>query len=102
MDLKQVRYFVAVAEERSFTAAAQRLHITQPPLSRQIQLLEEFLGVQLLKRDSRPIELTEAGRLFYEQSIQLLNRIEQMQIATTRLGQSYQQQIYSRLPLGSR
>ena len=93
MDLKQVRYFVAVAEERSFTAAAERLHITQPPLSRQIQLLEEFLGVQLLKRDSRPIELTEAGRLFYEQSIQLLNRIEQMQLATTRLGQSYQQRV---------
>lgn len=93
MDLKQVRYFVAVAEERSFTAAAVRLHITQPPLSRQIQLLEEYLDVQLLKRDTRPIELTEAGRLFYEQSLQLLKRIEQMQIATTRLGQSYQQQL---------
>lgn len=107
MDLKQVRYFVAVAEERSFTVAAERLHITQPPLSRQIQLLEESLAVKLLKRDSRPIELTEAGRLFYEQSLQLLKRIEQMQIATTRLGQSYQQQlsigfvvstIYSGLP----
>ena len=93
MDLKQVRYFVAVAEERSFTAAAARLHITPPPLSRQIQLLEEYLDVQLLKRDTRPIELTEAGRLFYEQSLQLLKRIEQMQIATTRLGQSYQQQL---------
>ena len=107
MDLKQIRYFVAVAEERSFTAAAERLHITQPPLSRQIQLLEEFLSVQLLKRDTRPMELTEAGRLFYEQSIQLLNRIEQMQVATTRLGQSYQERlsigfvvstIYSGLP----
>ncbi|MDO5668339.1 MAG: LysR family transcriptional regulator [Alcaligenaceae bacterium] len=107
MDLKQIRYFVAVAEARSFTAAAESLHITQPPLSRQIQLLEEFLGVQLLKRDSRPLELTKAGRLFYEQSLQLLKRIEQMQIATTRIGQSYQQQlsvgfvvstIYSGLP----
>ena len=107
MDLKQIRYFVAVAEERSFTVAAERLHITQPPLSRQIQLLEEFLDVQLFKRDSRPIELTEAGRLFYEQSLQLLKRIEQMRVATTRLGQSYQHQlsigfvvssIYSGLP----
>lgn len=82
MDLKQIRYFVAVAEERSFTAAAERLHITQPPLSRQIQLLEESLGVQLIERDNRPLTLTEAGRLFYEQSLQLLTRVEQLQIAT--------------------
>lgn len=93
MDLKQIRYFVAVAEERSFTAAAERLNITQPPLSRQIQLLEETLGVQLIERDSRPLALTEAGRLFYEQSLQLLKRVEQIQIATTRVGQSYQQQV---------
>lgn len=93
MDLKQIRYFVAVAEERSFTAAAKRLHITQPPLSRQIQLLEEILDAQLLERDRRPLELTEAGRLFYEQSLQLLKRVEQIQTATTRIGQSYQQQV---------
>ncbi|NLA88877.1 MAG: LysR family transcriptional regulator [Alcaligenaceae bacterium] len=107
MDLKQIRYFVAVAEERSFTAAAQSLHITQPPLSRQIQLLEESLGVQLIERDSRPLELTKAGRLFYEQSVRLLRRIEQIKVATTRLGKSYQEQlsigfvvssIYSGLP----
>ena len=107
MDLKQIRYFVAVAEERSFTAAAERLHITQPPLSRQIQLLEESLGVQLIERDNRPLTLTEAGRLFYEQSLQLLTRVEQLQIATMRVGQSYQRQlsigfvvssIYSGLP----
>lgn len=93
MDLKQIRYFVALAEERSFTVAAERLNITQPPLSRQIQLLEESLDVTLIQRDARPIELTEAGRLFYEQSLQLLKRIERMREATTKLAQSYQEQI---------
>lgn len=93
MHLKQIRYFVALAEARSFTLAAERLHITQPPLSRQMQLLEQQLGVQLIERDSRPLELTEAGRLFYEQSVQILQRIEQMQTATTRIGQGYQQQL---------
>lgn len=93
MDLKQIRYFVAVAEARSFTLAAERLHITQPPLSRQILLLEQSLGVQLIERDSRPLHLTEAGRLFYEQSVQILLRIEHMQQATSRIGQSYQQQL---------
>lgn len=86
MDLRQLRYFVAVARERNFTRAAAQLHIAQPPLSRQIQLLEEELGVQLLIRNSRPVQLTDAGRLFYEQAIQLLGRAEQMQAATRRVG----------------
>jgi LysR family transcriptional regulator, benzoate and cis,cis-muconate-responsive activator of ben and cat genes len=86
MDLRQLRYFVAVARERNFTRAAQMLHIAQPPLSRQIQLLEEQLGVPLIIRKSRPLRLTEAGRLFYEQSLQILGRVEQMQAATRRVG----------------
>ncbi|MFC2253579.1 LysR family transcriptional regulator [Labrys portucalensis] len=86
MDLRQLRYFVAVARERNFTRAAQLLNIAQPPLSRQIQSLEEELGVALLTRDSRPIRLTEAGRLFYEQSLQVLGRVEQMRTATRRVG----------------
>lgn len=86
MDLRQLRYFVAVARERNFTRAAQLLHIAQPPLSRQIQLLEEDLGVSLLVRKSRPIRLTDAGRLFYEQSMQILGRVEQMREATRRVG----------------
>lgn len=86
MDLRQLRYFVAVARERNFTRAAQILHIAQPPLSRQIQLLEEELGVALITRKSRPVKLTEAGRLFYEQSLQVLGRVEQMQAATRRVG----------------
>jgi LysR family transcriptional regulator, benzoate and cis,cis-muconate-responsive activator of ben and cat genes len=86
MDLRQLRYFVAVARERNFTRAAERLHIAQPPLSRQIQLLEEELGVALLIRNSRPVQMTDAGRLFYEQAMQILGRVEQMQAATRRVG----------------
>lgn len=86
MDLRQLRYFVAVAKERNFTRAARLLHIAQPPLSRQIQLLEEELGVELLIRKSRPVRLTEAGRVFYEQALQILGRVEQMRDATRRVG----------------
>lgn len=86
MDLRQLRYFVAVARERNFTRAAETLNIAQPPLSRQIQLLEEELGVALLLRDCRPVKLTDAGRLFYEQALQILGRVEQMRTATRRVG----------------
>ncbi|MDP5308042.1 LysR family transcriptional regulator [Paracoccus spongiarum] len=86
MDLRQLRYFVAVARERNFTRAAERLNIAQPPLSRQIQLLEEELGVTLILRTSRPIRLTDAGRLFHEQALQVLGRVDQMKDATRRVG----------------
>lgn len=86
MDLRQLRYFVAVARERNFTRAAQILHIAQPPLSRQIQALEEEMGVPLILRRSRPLRLTEAGRLFYEQAMQVLGRVDQMREATRRVG----------------
>ena len=74
MDLRHLKYFIAVAEERSFTQAAQRLHISQPPLSRQIQQLEEELGLQLLDREARPLRLTEAGRIFYGRALRLLGQ----------------------------
>ncbi|WP_246055062.1 LysR family transcriptional regulator [Paracoccus gahaiensis] len=86
MDLRQLRYFVAVARERNFTRAAKQLNIAQPPLSRQIQLLEEELGVVLITRKSRPVKLTDAGRLLYEQALQVLGRVDQMTDATRRVG----------------
>jgi DNA-binding transcriptional LysR family regulator len=86
MDLRQLRYFVAVARERNFTRAAEKLNIAQPPLSRQIQLLEEEVGVPLLLRNIRPVRLTDAGRLIFEQAIQILGRVEQMQAAARHVG----------------
>ncbi|WP_437882270.1 LysR family transcriptional regulator [Pseudomonas sp. LRF_L74] len=74
MELRHLRYFREVAETLNFTRAAERLHIAQPPLSRQIQQLEDELGVALLER-GRPLRLTEAGRFFYEHSTQLLEQL---------------------------
>jgi DNA-binding transcriptional LysR family regulator len=93
MDLRQLRYFVAVATTKNFTRAAEQMHIAQPPLSRQIQLLEEELGVVLIQRDSRPLRLTEAGRAFYEQSLQVLHRVEQMKTGARQVGRNQRQSV---------
>ncbi len=85
MELRHLRYFVAVARERNFTRAAEQLHIAQPPLSRQVQQLEDELGIDLIETGSRPLRLSEAGRLFYEQAVQVLERIDEMKTMITRL-----------------
>lgn len=74
MDFRQLTYFVTVAQELSFSRAAERLHISQPPLSQQIKLLENDLGVQLFERTRRMVRLTHAGELFYVQAQDILKR----------------------------
>ena len=87
MELRQLRYFVAVAEERNFTRAAERLNMTQPPLSRQIQQIEDSVGLALFERGARPLKLTEAGRVFYAQARRLLEESDELLPLTRRLAQ---------------
>jgi DNA-binding transcriptional LysR family regulator len=86
MDLRHFRYFVMVASEASFSRAAEQLHMAQPPLSRQILQLEKEIGARLLDR-GRPLTLTEAGRYFYEQARQVLNRVDDIRSMTQRIAQ---------------
>jgi len=72
VELRHIRYFIAVAEYLNFHKAAQRLHIAQPPLSRQIRQLEEDLGVELFARDKRHVQLTKAGHVFLEEARKLM------------------------------
>lgn len=75
MELRHIRYFLAVAAELNFTRAAQKLCIAQPPLSRQIQDLEEELGVKLFERKPHALQLTEEGALFKQYATQVLDLI---------------------------
>ncbi|WP_256478934.1 LysR family transcriptional regulator [Chroococcidiopsis sp. CCMEE 29] len=77
MELRHVRYFVMVAEELHFGRAAERLHMTQQPLSQQIYQLEAELGMSLFHRTKRRIQLTDAGKVFFEESRQLLWQADQ-------------------------
>ncbi|GGY50062.1 LysR family transcriptional regulator [Pseudoduganella albidiflava] len=83
IDLKQLKYFLAVAEEKSFSRAAERLHISQPPLSQQIMKLEAELGVKLFARTTRSFELTVAGRALMNEAAELLAKMR-MTIDTVR------------------
>lgn len=89
MEFRQLKYFIAVAEESSFSRAAERLHISQPPLSTQVMMLEKELGVQLLDRSNRGVSLTAAGAVFYEEMRAVLLRLEQGKTRAQQAGQGH-------------
>lgn len=76
MDLKQLSYFLAIAEEGNITKAANKLHIAQPPLSQQLKILEKELGVVLIERNTRKIQITNAGKLLQTRAKQILELTE--------------------------
>ena len=85
MELRHLRYFVAVAREMSFTRASEKLHIAQPPLSQQIRQLEEELRTVLIER-GRPLKLTQAGKLFLERALGILSSIDSATDDVQRIG----------------
>jgi DNA-binding transcriptional LysR family regulator len=87
IELRHLRYFVAVAEELHFGRAAARLHLSQPPLSQQIRGLEEILGYALFVRTSRSVKLTNAGAAFLERAGRTLRNVERDIEETRRIGQ---------------
>jgi DNA-binding transcriptional LysR family regulator len=86
MELRHLRYFLAVAEELSFTRAAERVGIAQPPFSQQIQALEHEIGVRLVDRTPRRVVLTEAGIVFAERVRFILSRIEEAVVVAQQVG----------------
>jgi DNA-binding transcriptional LysR family regulator len=86
-ELAQLRCFTTVATELNFRRAAERLNMTQPPLSRQIQLLEHHLGVELFTRSTRSVALTAAGRAFFIEAQTLLEHAQQASLAAKRIAE---------------
>src|SRR5438067_1458922 len=89
-EISQLRCFVAVAEELHFSRAAERLNMTQPPLSRQIRLLEHHVGVGLLERNSRNVRLTAAGKAFLPEATRILRMAEEAAFTARRAARGEQ------------
>jgi DNA-binding transcriptional LysR family regulator len=89
-EISQLRCFVAVAEELHFSRAAERLNMTQPPLSRQIRLLEHHVGARLLERNSRTVKLTAAGKAFFPEAARILRIAEEATFTARRAAKGEQ------------
>src|SRR5215467_15054944 len=87
MELRHFRYVIAVAEELNFGRAAERLNMSQPPLSHQIRLLEEELGVKLFERTKRHVQLTEAGIRLVEEARKVLAQVDRAVKVTSKASQ---------------
>lgn len=96
MDLRHLRYYVAVAEERHFGRAAARLHMAQPPLSQAIRQLETELGVELLHRTTRRVDLTDAGRAYLDRARAILAEVDEAAHLARRVAEG----VVGRLAIG--
>lgn len=88
MNINQLKAFVSIVEKGTFSAAARAVGVSQPAVSLQIQALEEFLGVDLLDRRTKKVQLTEAGKLFYPTALQVVSQMENAQHQLEELGES--------------
>lgn len=85
IELRHLRYFVAVAEDLHFAKAAKRLSISQPPLSQQILALEREIGARLFERSNRRVELTDAGRVFLKEATEILGKVDNAAVVAERI-----------------
>ena len=93
MELRHLRYFVMVAEERHFTRAAARLNMQQPPLSQQIRALEEELGFELFKRHPKGVDLTAGGQVFLQEAQDILARVKEGALKASRAAHGIEGQL---------
>ncbi|WMT41868.1 LysR family transcriptional regulator [Paenibacillus sp. D2_2] len=86
MDIRQLRYFIAIVEEGKISAAADRLHMSQPPLSQQLKAMEEELGSRLVERGGKSLEMTEAGKALYKYALQMTQLLEEAKLEVKEVG----------------
>lgn len=97
MDIKQLTYFVTIVEEGTITHAANKLHMAQPPLSTQLKLLEDELGIKLIERGARKIKITDAGKILYKRAKNIL----EITNSTTKEIEEFRKGIQGTLRLGT-